>query len=132
MQDDCYCTLLRTVARRMTAIYDEALAPVGINLAQFSLMRKISRLDHSSLTALAASAGLDRSTVGRNVHVLQRSGLVVIEPGDDHREATVRLSAAGDEALSRARPLWSKAQDRVRAAFGITAIERMRDLLSRL
>ncbi len=116
----------------MTAIYDEALGPVGINLAQFSLMRKIGRLEHSSLTALATAVGLDRSTVGRNVHVLERLGLVVIEAGNDHREATVRLSAAGGEALGRAQPLWHKAQDRVRAAFGITAIERMRDLLARI
>jgi DNA-binding MarR family transcriptional regulator len=132
MQDDCYCTLLRTVARRMTAIYDEALDPVGINLAQFSLLRKIGRLDHASLTALAAAVGLDRSTIGRNVHVLERLGLVVIESGNDHREATVRLSVAGTDTLGRAQPLWRKAQERVRAAFGITAIERMRDLLARI
>jgi DNA-binding MarR family transcriptional regulator len=132
MIDDCYGTLLRTVARRTTALYDEALAPAGVNLAQFALMRKIARLEGPSLTSLAQSAGLDRSTIGRNVHVLERAGLVRLVPGDDHREAAVRLSEAGSAALAQALPLWHKAQDRLRSAFGTAAIERLRDLLQRL
>ena len=37
----CYCAALRAATRKTTALYDEALAPVGIGVAQFSLMRRI-------------------------------------------------------------------------------------------
>ncbi len=38
MKTPCYCAALRVAARKTTALYDEELAAVGINLAQFSLL----------------------------------------------------------------------------------------------
>ena len=66
----CYCAALRKATRRLTAAYDAALAPVGVNLAQFSLLRTVSRHGPLSLTDLARRMELDRSTVGRNVKVV--------------------------------------------------------------
>ena len=76
MQTLCYCAALRAAARKTTALYDEALEPAGIGVAQFSLMRRIERAGTVSLTELGRRAELDRSTVGRNVRVLARMGLV--------------------------------------------------------
>ncbi|TBW40645.1 MarR family transcriptional regulator [Siculibacillus lacustris] len=129
---DCYCAALRTAARRSTAIYDEALVPVGINIAQFALMRKIARAGAPSLTELAAIADLDRSTIGRNVRVLERMGLVEIATGADQREATVTLAAAGHDTLRRALPLWQGAQDRIETALGGVSIDALRTLLGAL
>jgi hypothetical protein len=39
----CICVAVRKASRRLTARYDEALEPAGINLAQFSLLRNIRR-----------------------------------------------------------------------------------------
>ena len=69
----------------MTAFYDEAMAPAGVTIAQFSLLRRIERGAPLSLSDLAEMAELDRSTVGRNVKVLQRMALVDIAAGDDQR-----------------------------------------------
>ena len=43
MASVCYCSSLRAAARKTTALYDAALAPVGINVAQFGLLRRIER-----------------------------------------------------------------------------------------
>ena len=93
MKTPCYCLALRAAARKATALYDEALAPAGLNLAQYGLMRRIERAGAVSLTELGRMAELDRSTVGRNVKVLERLLLVRLSPAKDQREAAVRPHA---------------------------------------
>lgn len=115
---NCYCVILRRAARKTTAIYDEALAPLGINIAQFSLMRRVEHAGSVSLTELARLADLDRSTIGRNTKVLLRMGLLETVPREDHREAALRLSKAGAALLVSAVPVWQDAQDRIEASFG--------------
>ena len=133
MTAPCYCAVLRGAARKVTAMYDEALAPVGVTLAQFRLLRLIERAPQPlSLTELGRLAELDRSTVGRNVRLLQRQGLVRTAPGGDQREATVRLEEAGCSALRLAVPLWSGAQHRIETVLGTDAARQLHTLLQSL
>jgi hypothetical protein len=37
----CACTTLRRAARAVTAAYDAALAPSGLRITQFSILRKL-------------------------------------------------------------------------------------------
>ncbi|WP_113890970.1 MarR family winged helix-turn-helix transcriptional regulator [Roseiarcus fermentans] len=128
MQTPCYCAALRAAARKTTALYDGALAPAGIGVAQFSLMRRIKSVGTVSLTELARLAELDRSTVGRNVKVLARMGLVAEIPADDQRETAVAVTEAGRQTLRRARPLWEAAQARIEAALGDAGAAALRAL----
>ena len=106
----CYCTQSRRLSRALTDIYDRALEPSGLTVAQFSLMRTVTRLDTPSIGTLAEATGLDRSTLGRNLKVLQKDGWIALEPGEDGRTRTVGLTKAGVLAIERAIPLWSEAQ----------------------
>jgi DNA-binding MarR family transcriptional regulator len=114
----CYCDTLRLAARKATARYDAALAPVGVSVAQFGLLNKIAGTGKPSLTDLARLAGLDRSTVGRNVRVLERMGFVALTPGEDQREATVTVTDQGHDVMAAARPLWRQAQADTEALLG--------------
>src|ERR1700754_2465481 len=78
MTTDCYCTSLRAATRRLSALYDEALEPVGVNVAQWGLLRKLGAADSQPLSIgeLAEASELERSTVARNVRVLEKLGLV--------------------------------------------------------
>ena len=114
----CFCTSLRKASRRLTAIYDTALEPFGINVAQFALLRNINRHGPVSLTALGDILELDRSTLGRNVRVLERRGLVQLAEGTDKRQASVMLSAAGRRTLETAVPAWRAAQTTINARLG--------------
>lgn len=128
----CYCAALRTATRKTTAIYDAALAPTGVNLAQFSLLRKIQRAAPVSLSELGRLAELDRSTIGRNVKVLQRMGLARVTPGEDHREATVTLDAGGLVVLREGAPLWDEAQRRIEERLGEDGPAKLSALLGSL
>lgn len=117
MSNPCYCIVLRRASRRLTAIYDAALAPLGVNLAQFSLLRTIQRTEPVSLTRLGHETELDRSTVGRNVRVLERRGLVSVD-AVGHRESMVTLCGPGKRLLAEGAPMWSGAQTEVETVLG--------------
>jgi DNA-binding MarR family transcriptional regulator len=118
MDASCYCDLLRTAARKTTAIYDRHLAAVELTLAQYRLLKKIGRAGHLSITELAAACDLDRSTIGRNVQVLQRHGLVEETECRDLRRSMLGLTDLGRQRLEAAAPLWQAAQAEIEATLG--------------
>ena len=128
LTSECICTHLRRAARGVSRHYDEALVGFGINVAQFSLMRHLQRLDRPSITVLAESMGLERSTLGRNLRVLEAEGLVALADGDDQRNRVVLLTEAGAQRLQAAYPAWEQAQQLLVARLG----EEQRDELVRL
>lgn len=120
MADACYCILMRKASRKMSSLYDEALSPLGINVAQFSLMRTVQKRAPVSLTDLARYLELDRSTVGRNAKVLERRGLIQNTRGEDQREALLSITPAGERLLDSGVPLWDSVQARIGKRFSAT------------
>src|SRR6478735_2773083 len=104
MSSLCHCTRLKIATRKLAGLYDAALAPTGINVAQFALLRHVRRLQPVSLTELGRHLELDRSTMGRNVRVIEKMGFVSLGRGEDQREAVVTLSPAGEKILQDALP----------------------------
>ena len=128
----CICIAVRKASRRLTARYDEALAPVGINLAQFSLLRNIDRHGPLSLTRLSEITELDRSTLGRNVRVLERMGLCATAPSTDKREAAIALTPEGQRILAAATPVWQATQDDIHTRIGAPGAAQLEALLGAL
>ena len=114
----CLCTKLRRASRNVTRFYDDALAGVGLNVAQYSLLKHVTRLDQPSITSLADAMGLDRSTLGRNLKLLESKGWVTLEEGEDSRNRLVSLTPAGREVLDRALRDWEVAQARMSERLG--------------
>lgn len=114
----CLCTKLRRASRGVSRIYDDALADIGLNVAQFSLLRNLQRLDRPSISALAEALGLDRSTLGRNLRVVEGMGLVQMGEGADQRSRQVALTESGEHLLERGAPLWEQAQQELARRLG--------------
>ena len=132
IQTRCACTRARRAARSLTDLYDEALRPLDLKITQFSVLRTIARIGPVSISRLAAEMALDRSTLGRNLGVLVRQGLVGLSDGHDHRERTARLTARAQRLLVRAIPLWEKAQERVDHLLGKQEVAVLFALLAKL
>jgi DNA-binding MarR family transcriptional regulator len=127
----CFCTTLRIASRKLSADYDAALAPLGINIAQYFLLRTIGGHEALSLTELGRLAELDRSTAGRNVRVLERMELVGTRRSDaDQREALVSLTAAGEALLRDAKPLWDACQQAFKRRLGADKLKALNALLA--
>ena len=115
----CVCAKLRRSARIVSALYDQALAPSGLTVAQFSLLRMLQRAGPCSLTALAEATGHDRSTLNRTLRPLERDGLVDSQPcGKDQRARIVSVTDAARAAMRQAQPHWQAAQARICEALG--------------
>jgi DNA-binding MarR family transcriptional regulator len=113
----------------LTSIYDDALAPVGVNIAQFSLLRNVQRGEPLSLTELGQRLELDRSTVGRNVKVLVKSGLIALSKGKDQRESMLVLTDHGRRVLADGAPLWEAIQSKVERVLGPNGLKELQALL---
>lgn len=129
----CHCTNLRYAAQTLTEGYDRALAPSGLRVTQYVLLRNILQEEaEQSLTDLAQKLGSDRSTIGRNVRILARDGLVSLGRGSDRREHTVRITQKGRETVALATPLWQKSQAVVEETLGEDRLKTLRMLLAQL
>lgn len=114
----CTCFNLRKATRAVTQLYDDALRPTGLRITQFSLLVVIHFAGKATITDLAEMAVMDRTTLKRNLEVLEQEGLVRIRPGPDARVRQVRLTPAAREKLEQALPYWAKAQARMAAGLG--------------
>lgn len=121
----CTCFNLRKAARAVTQLYDEFLRPSGLRATQFSLLMLIRGMGPIRITDLADEAVMDRTTLKRNVELLQREGLVRIEPGVDARVREVSLTAAAERRLAEALPLWQRAQGHVTRELGRGRADRL-------
>ena len=119
----CTCGRLRRAARALTQLYDDAMAPSGLRVTQFSLLRTLSRRGPVRISALAEEALLDRTALSRNLDPLVARKLVVIVPGRDARSREVTLTPAGVAALKAAGPYWKRAQAAVTRQLGPSRLE---------
>ena len=76
--------------------------------------------------------GLDRSTLGRNLRVLEGEGLVTLVEGEDMRNRIVLLTETGRERLAAALPAWEAAQQRLIDRLGAEKREILLKLLDEL
>ena len=125
----CACFKVRKAARAVTKLYEEVLRPIGLRATQFSLLMAARVIGPVTVVKLAQITVMDRTTLTRNLQILEKRRLIEIKPGEDRREREVTLTALGMEVLAKAVPLWEEAQDRVRQGLGE---EKMRNLMDDL
>lgn len=117
-------------ARRVSQLYDHALAPVGLSLNEYSILRRLEAAQ--SLGTLASTLGMDRTTLTRNLKPLLAAGWITTQRGEDARQKWVRLSRSGRGLLLRARPHWHAAQVQLETLFGAAPTAQLHATLERL
>ena len=128
----CACATLRRAGRLVTRLYSEEMGDV-IEPAQFALLSALERVPGASQTGLGAALGLDKSTLSRNLRLLQRKGW--LEPaigGEDQRQRGFRLTESGSRVLAETTPAWRRAQARLRASLPAGDWEGMFELIDRV
>lgn len=114
----CFAEQLRSANRAITKLYTEHLGDSEIGIAQLSLLIRLYYFGEITLSRLAQSLETDRTTLTRNVQILDRSGHLEIVGGEDRRQRKVRLTDRGFEALKVAIPRWQQAQADLEARLG--------------
>ena len=126
----CYCIRFRRAANALTKFYDRAFEPLQLTVSQFSLLNDIKLLETCNKSRLAASAGLDRTTIIRNLGTLLEKGLVEELSGD--RGRLIRLTEAGHAAVAEGLGPWKQAQAQIKATIDLDGIEGFMKILEKI
>jgi DNA-binding MarR family transcriptional regulator len=109
----CVCATFRKATRALTLLYDAYLRPAGLRVTQYSLLKNVLAREPVRVNRLAEATVTDRTTLTRNLRVLQQGGLIRIQEGEDRRSREVTLTARGRAAVAKATPCWERAQAHV-------------------
>lgn len=111
---ECACLKVRTAARAVTRVYDDALRPVGLRATQLAVLVAVASSEAVSIASLSRTLGMDRSTLTRNLRPLEDEGLVILGAEGHHRSRTMTITAKGDQLVRKALPIWEKTQEKLR------------------
>ena len=132
MLGTCACLQLRKATRVLTQLYDEALRPLGLRSTQLPILVTLAAHGPLSMTELADSLVLDRTTLVRTLQPLQRRGLIEVGRDEGRRTRRATLTRAGEAAVAAAVPFWAQAQARVMDELGTSESIDLQRTLSRL
>lgn len=124
--------MTRMAARNVTRVYDKAMKQVGLRVTQFSLLAAIQNQVPASIKGLAENLAMERTTLLRNLKLLEKEGLVEMGPEGYRRAKAMRLTAAGEAKLKKAFPIWRQAQEEVVKELGLEEWTEAKELLERL
>jgi DNA-binding MarR family transcriptional regulator len=127
----CHATHLRKATRRITLLYDAALAPSGLRSTQRSILMQVARSQAPSMSELAAALMIDRSALAQNLKPLEREGLLAVgvDPADK-RSRRVILTQAGMNKLLESQPMWEQAQVAFEKGYGLEQSQALREALA--
>ena len=115
----CTCARVRRLARRVTQLYDHALAPSGLRVTQYSLLTQLIAQKDLAIGSLADTLDMDRTTLTRNLKPLIDAELLQLAPAKhDARVRVVRITRTGRARHAKAARLWRVAQDEVERTLG--------------
>jgi len=116
-QLDCACAGVRRAARLVTQLYSQEIGP-AVEPTQFALLSAFRKRPGIGRPQLGRALGLDKTTLSRNLALMQRKGWITPSGGSLRaRGKGYDVTRAGVEILAAATPGWNRAQDRLRSAF---------------
>lgn len=109
--EPCACFSARKTARLLTQHYDKHLRPTRLRATQYTLLYALTQIGKAvSLNFLSDVLGMERTTLTRNLQILEKQGYVYVESGKDRRTRLIGLTSQGALAFQKAYPFWKKAQ----------------------
>ncbi len=129
-QIQCVCTNLKMASRLVGRIYDDVVAPSGINIIQYSILIDIARHEPIAQMALAEHLEMERTTLYRALDVLAKDGLVALRSATGGVAKEVSLTARGKKVTQEAERAWGKLHDNFLSGFGVGKLEKLNGLLA--
>tara|TARA_B100001769_G_scaffold140684_1_gene110135 strand:- start:273 stop:707 length:435 start_codon:yes stop_codon:yes gene_type:complete len=117
---DCLCTNIRKSARNISQKYNEHLKQSGekINANQVSILVTLSQIENKTISELSNQLKMERTTLTRNLKILDKSGWIKTDYGSDGRMKFLKLSKNGKQVLNKILPHWKKAQSQTKKLLG--------------
>jgi DNA-binding MarR family transcriptional regulator len=123
---------MRKASRRLSQLYDEALAPSGLRATQYAMLSELERRSKKPPTMheLADAMVNGPRALGHNLRPLERDKLISLEvSNEDRRRRHVVLTAQGRAKHREAERLWQIAQGRFEEVYGKSEAADLRAIL---
>lgn len=120
---ECLARRIGAFSRMVGALYDGELAPFGITRSQFGLLTVAIKYEKVSPTALVKLMRLDKSTLSRNLRLMEKDGLLKLT--GQGRSLEIQATEKGREVYCKSAGGWDKAQARLKELLtedGILAV----------
>lgn len=128
---DCHFFNLRRAMLTVTALYDRHMKDTNITAQQFSILRHIHNGGPLSVTELSDRIGVERTTMSRNIVLLERRGYMSEQPSCGRQRQMV-LTADGERIYEQALFGWKNAQKELEERLGPGRMELLEELLNEL
>jgi DNA-binding MarR family transcriptional regulator len=115
---DCVAVRVRLLSRAVTRVYDAALRPHGLTVAQLNLLTSIATRQPVPAGQVAALLSMEISTLSRNARLLQEAGLIGIERAGRGNGRVLTVTDVGVRKLVELRPAWRAAQRQAHELIG--------------
>lgn len=106
----CFCLASRQAARKITRLYDSHMQHVGVRATQFTILSQLMLRGEMPVGRLAGHLGMERTTLTRNLALLETRKWISTKPGEDPRARLIAITAQGRGVVRRGFPHWAKAQ----------------------
>lgn len=128
----CNCTNIRRASRALTMFYDALLEPAGLKVTQYSLLNNVRRLGPLTMKEFSQAMRLERTTLVRNLKILEKMELVRIETEGNSQARLLSITASGQDILEKATPYWTQAQKSVDELFTIEELNTFKKALQKI
>jgi len=129
---DCLAVRVRLLNRTITRIYDAALRPHSLTVAQLNVLTSIANRQPAPAGEVAQLLSMEISTLSRNARLLQDEGLIEIEHAEHGNGRILTLTDAGAEKLAELRPAWRTAQSQAQELLGDDAARSIKELVDHM
>ena len=123
----CLAARIRMLNRTITAIYDEALRPLGLTIGQLNILVVIGEHGTLSPGEIAGRLSMEKSTVSRNVGRMRDNGWLTVEDAGSGRMQVLELTRRGGRLLQESVTVWERAQEEARVALGDRGADSMHE-----
>ena len=106
----CMVSNSRMAARAITRRYEKCLRGFGMTATQLSLMGALAMTPGRTITELADDRGFERTTLTRNLDLLEKQGLVASKPATRGNGRICAITAEGELLIAQLLPAWRTAQ----------------------
>ncbi|MBT1514377.1 MarR family winged helix-turn-helix transcriptional regulator [Bradyrhizobium sp. SRL28] len=127
----CFCLASRQAARKITRLYDSYMQGSGVRATQFTILSQLMLRGEMPIGKLASFLGMERTTLSRNLTLLEGKGWISINAGEDPRARVIAITAPGRGVVRRGFPYWSKAQAHIGKMLGADGEAALKLLSSR-
>ncbi len=123
MRDHCLGARIGRLHRVVARHYDQAMRPLAMSLPQLEILGVLTVRGPTRPSAIAGSVAVERSTISRNLTLLEEKGWIDADRSPTGRTKTVSITPAGTKTLGTAAAAWTDVQNRLTELLGTDALE---------